>query len=156
MSRYLSLVIVVVLLGFAAGATTGLAQEATGPVANPGGPYQGFTGQLIEMTGAESTGVNLTFVWTFGDGTTGIGPVVKKAYGRGGTYTVTLTVTDGNGQSATATTTATIRPVTVTNIPVTCVVPIAGHPCFFFVGPVFIPACAPVGAIITGCVVLPR
>lgn len=78
------------------------------PVANPGGPYTGVVGVPITMSGAASTGVNLTFSWSFGDGTTGVGPVVSKVYSAPGVYTVTLTVADAFGQVSSASTTATV------------------------------------------------
>jgi hypothetical protein len=80
--------------------------------------------------------------------------VVKKVYGRAGTFTVVLTVTDTAGQSATATTEVTIRVNGATSLPVTCAMPIAGHPCGIFFGPVLIPVCGP--GFVAGCVVLPR
>jgi PKD repeat protein len=43
------------------------------------------------------------FVWTFGDGTSAVGPSVVHSYTHGGTYTVTLKVTDRGANVATAT-----------------------------------------------------
>jgi hypothetical protein len=40
------------------------------------------------------------FVWSFGDGTTALGPSVVHSYGAGGNYTVKLTVTDRGGNTA--------------------------------------------------------
>lgn len=37
------------------------------------------------------------YVWDFGDGTRGFGPIVSHTYRRGGTYRVTLTVYDERG-----------------------------------------------------------
>ncbi|MBK8756846.1 MAG: PKD domain-containing protein [Actinomycetales bacterium] len=45
------------------------------------------------------------YAWTFGDGTTGTGPVVSKTYTAPGNYQVTLTVTDNRGGIATKTST---------------------------------------------------
>jgi hypothetical protein len=82
--------------------------QAVPPVANPGGPYAGVVGQLLRVTGAASTGFNLTFLWAWGDGTSSPGPVAAHAYGAAKTYTITLTVTDGLGRTNSATTTAVI------------------------------------------------
>jgi hypothetical protein len=160
MVRYAIAAMLVAMLVWVAGTGAVRAQPAgvvtPPPTANAGGPYVGVTGAIVEMLGGDSTGVNLSFAWDFGDGTRGEGPVVKKVYGRAGKFTVTLTVTDPAGQSATATTTASIRVNGATSLPVTCVVPVAGNPCFFFAGPVLIPICVPVGNVLGGCVVLPR
>ena len=48
------------------------------------------------------------FDWTFGDGTTGTGETVTKAYARAGTYAVTLRVTNAGGQSAAVSRTITV------------------------------------------------
>ena len=48
------------------------------------------------------------FDWTFGDGSTGSGATVTKAFARAGTYAVSLRVTNAGGQTA-----ATSRTVTV-------------------------------------------
>jgi PKD repeat protein len=42
------------------------------------------------------------WLWSFGDGATGSGPLVSHVYARPGAYTVTLALTDSNDSSATA------------------------------------------------------
>jgi len=67
------------------------------PVSNPGGPYQGATGQPINFSGAGSSdpnGDNLSFAWDFGDGGSASGSAASHTYGAAGNYLVTLTVTD--------------------------------------------------------------
>jgi hypothetical protein len=157
--KYLLAVIISAAL-FAIAVDTGHAQDAPPPPSPPvtasaGGPYFGYAGGIVEMSGADSTGVNLRFQWDFGDGTRGEGPVVRKVYGRAGTFTVTLTVTDIAGQTATAVTDVLIRVNGATSLPVFCALPVAGHPCGVFLGPVLIPICVAPSSF-TGCVVLPR
>jgi PKD repeat protein len=67
------------------------------PVANPGGPYQGATGQPIAFSGTGSSdpdGDNLSYAWDFGDGGTATGATASHTYSVAGSYLVTLTVTD--------------------------------------------------------------
>jgi PKD repeat protein len=82
------------------------------PVAATNGPYTGTEGRAIQMyaTGSGSpSGLGVSFLWDFGDGTTSTARwVTTHAYADQGTYTVTLTVTDARGQVATTTTTATV------------------------------------------------
>jgi len=83
------------------------------PVANPGGPYQGATGQPVSFNGSGSSdpdGDNLTYAWDFGDGGTGSGATPTHTYGIAGAYLVTLTVTDDGvpSLSNSATTSASI------------------------------------------------
>jgi len=83
------------------------------PVADPGGPYNGGVGQLIQFDGSGSSdpdGNGLTYSWAFGDGNAGTGPMPGHAYALAGTYLVTLVVTDDGSPnlSSSATTSATI------------------------------------------------
>ena len=83
------------------------------PVANPGGPYTGATGQPINFSGSGSSdpdGDNLTYDWDFGDGGTASGATASHTYAIAGAYLVTLTVTDDGTPSLanTATTSATV------------------------------------------------
>lgn len=67
------------------------------PVADPGGPYAGGTGQPIQFDGSGSSdpdGNALTYAWTFGDGGTGSGVTSAHTYSTPGDYAVGLTVTD--------------------------------------------------------------
>jgi PKD repeat protein len=84
------------------------------PTANPGGPYNGVTGQPLALNGSGSTdpnsGQTLTYSWNFGDGTSGSGPTPSHTYAAAGIYIVSLTVTDDGSPvlSDTKTTSATI------------------------------------------------
>jgi chitodextrinase len=64
-------------------------------------------GDVVEFDGAESRSMLLVpkanFAWSFGDGTSAVGPSAVHSYTKGGTYTVTLKVTDRGGNVATAT-----------------------------------------------------
>jgi len=83
------------------------------PVANPGGPYQGATGQPINFSGSGSSdpdGDNLTYAWDFGDGGLASGATASHTYAIAGAYLVALTVTDDGTPSLsnTATTSASV------------------------------------------------
>jgi PKD repeat protein len=57
-------------------------------------------GQPVSFDGSGSsdpTASIVSYVWTFGDGTTGTGATPRHTYTSYGTYTATLTVTDSNG-----------------------------------------------------------
>jgi PKD repeat protein len=87
------------------------------PVARPGGPYT--ADQTVSFNGSASSDPDgntpLTYLWNFGDGTTGTGVSPTKTYATAGTRTVTLTVTDALGLPSTpATTTVTIANVAPT------------------------------------------
>jgi len=75
------------------------------PTAVISGPTSGVVGQTLNFSGADSTdkdGRIVSYVWDFGDGTTGSGVSVTHVYNAAGSYKVTLTVTDDGGLSASA------------------------------------------------------
>jgi len=82
------------------------------PVSDPGGPYTGSEGSAVQFNGSGSSGV--TYVWNFGDGTSGAGMSPSHTYSDNGSYTVTLTVSNASSQSDEETTTATISNVNPT------------------------------------------
>jgi hypothetical protein len=105
----------VALLAFAVAAIAALglgfgarSASAAGPQAHPGGPYSALVGSAIQFDGTASSGVGLSYFWSFGDGTSAVGARPVKAYAASNVYTVTLTVTDVTGAQSVASTTATI------------------------------------------------
>ncbi len=84
------------------------------PTANPGGLYNGTEDVVINFNGSGSSDPDndpLTYVWDFGDGSTGSGATTSHTYLWGDTFTVTLIVSDGKGGADTATTTANVTEV---------------------------------------------
>jgi PKD repeat protein len=95
------------------GATTGSGQvTSNGVTDNPGGPYSGSSGTAITFTGTATSTNNggqiVSYVWSFGDGSSGNGQSTTHTYNSSGNYTVALTVTDSTGVAVTATTTANV------------------------------------------------
>ena len=93
-------------------ATIGQGNQA--PVADANGPYTGTVGSPVQLDGTGSTdpdGTIVSYMWDFGDGSSGTGPTPTHTYSAAGTYNVTLTVTDSNNASDSSTTTATITDV---------------------------------------------
>jgi hypothetical protein len=86
------------------------------PVCDPGGPYSGDVGNLIQFDGSGSyspDGEIVSYQWSFGDGSFGEGPSPKHAYASSGIFIVGLLVTDNNQTSALCETTATVSPLAV-------------------------------------------
>ena len=84
------------------------------PTANPTvTPKAPATGETVTFDGSSSIddrqpASELTYEWTFGDGTSATGAKVTHAYAAKGTYTATLTVTDAEGLSGSATVPVTV------------------------------------------------
>jgi hypothetical protein len=65
---------------------------------------QGSVPFKVSFDGSTSTDPDndiVNYVWDFGDGTTGVGPLIEHTYSQMGSFNVTLTVTDSAGQSST-------------------------------------------------------
>src|SRR5207248_1337724 len=56
------------------------------------------------------SGVSAGYIWAFGDGGAGSGPIVSHSYARAGSYAVTLIVVDSDGQTATSIEHITVSP----------------------------------------------
>jgi PKD repeat protein len=73
------------------------------PTADPGGPYNGSTGETIRFDGSASSDPDndaLTYLWDFGDGATGTGATPTHVYTAARVYEVSLVVNDGELDSA--------------------------------------------------------
>jgi PKD repeat protein len=89
------------------------------PICDAGGPYTGYVGYLVAMTGAGSSdpdGSIVTHHWDFGDGQTAFGVMVNHPYDTPGSYIVTLTVIDNHGATRNC---ATIAEIDTNTLP-TC------------------------------------
>ena len=83
------------------------------PLAVNNGPYMGHVGEPILLDASGSTDGDddaLSFAWTFGDGTAGVGRTLTHQYARPGTYRVSLLVTDGKGGASAVTSVAVVGP----------------------------------------------
>ncbi len=105
------------------------------PISVPGGPYTVNEGSAVSFDGSASYDPDVgdsiaSYVWDFGDGTTGLGVNPTHTYANVNTvgYAVKLTVTDTHGATNTASTTAIVNnvapTVTITTPPVGLIYPI--------------------------------
>ncbi|MEW5981609.1 MAG: PKD domain-containing protein [Acidobacteriota bacterium] len=62
---------------------------------------------------SDADGQIVSYVWSFGDGTSGTGQLATHRYSAGGTYSVTLTVTDDRNLSASVTATVAVTETAV-------------------------------------------
>lgn len=93
-------------------ATIGNGNQA--PMADPNGPYTGTVGTPLQFDGTASTdpdGTIVSYIWDFGDGSSGTGATPTHTYSVAGVYNVTLMVTDNEGATDSSTSTATIGEV---------------------------------------------
>lgn len=91
------------------GSVTGLAAHNSSPTR---------IGSATQLTATVATGVDVTYVWVFGDGGTGSGALVAHTYPSVGTYTAIVTASN-RFNVMTATTTVTITDVPVTGLSAT-------------------------------------
>ena len=84
------------------------------PVAHAGGTYAGVEGAAITFDASASTdadlsrGDQLSYTWTFSDGSTATGKVVSKSFADNGTFTATVRVVDNYGLESSANATVTV------------------------------------------------
>ncbi len=96
-------------------ASTTVEVTNTAPVADPGGPYNGFRAKPTRFNAYQSSdpdGDSITsYQWDFGDGTTltTTDYFVEHIYNTTGTFTASLTVSDGFAQSPPVSTTVVIN-----------------------------------------------
>ena len=84
------------------------------PIAAVNGPFTGEEGSTVSMSGTGSSdpdGDALSYLWSFGDGTTATGATVSHTYAQDGNFSVRLIVRDPRDLADTITTTATIANV---------------------------------------------
>ena len=95
------------------------------PTARITAPASADEDALVAMNGLGSTDPDndgLSYVWDFGDTTSGTGASVTKTYANPGLFTISLTVSDGKGGTHTATQAITINPVVTQNANPTAVI----------------------------------
>jgi len=93
------------------------------PIAIISGPTSGLVEETLSFSGSgssDSDGRIVSYVWDFGDGSTGGEVNVTHSYSAAGSYQVTLTVTDDGGLSDSSTQTVQVAEP-VTNLPPTAV-----------------------------------
>lgn len=66
------------------------------------GSYEVPAGENITFDASNSTGVNLTFAWDFGDGNTSADAVTNYSFAAAGNVTVNITITDEGNETANA------------------------------------------------------
>ena len=81
------------------------------PICDAGGPYSGPPGEPVSFDGTGSSdpdGEIVSYLWHFGDGSSGTGPTPSHTYTSIGNYVVSLYLTNDLGECCSCTATATI------------------------------------------------
>jgi PKD repeat protein len=105
------------------GASTSAATTATVtsiglPTANAGSNQTVNEGAMVTFNGSAAGSSALSYVWTFGDGSSEPGTLMPMhTYAAPGSYTATLTVTDAVGQTATSSIVVTVKNLPPTAMP---------------------------------------
>ena len=90
-------------------------------VYDPASPNVGVMVHFDARSSHDSDGDQLSYLWTFGDGSTATGLTPSHSYSRQGNFTVTLTATDSGTNPAalsnTKSRTVTVQPANVQNTP---------------------------------------
>jgi len=89
------------------------------PIANTGPDQSAYVGATVNFDGSGSSdpdGIIVSYVWDFGDGTSGTGVTTSYVYTVAGIYTVTLVVTDNGGLTGSDTAVVTISEAPVSPI----------------------------------------
>lgn len=82
-------------------------------------PTTGQTGRSISFDATGSSdpdGTIVSYIWDFGDGSSGLGATTSHSYTTPGTYTVRLTITDNTGSTASTTSPITVSPAPQENV----------------------------------------
>jgi PKD repeat protein len=104
--------------------TLGIFQDLGWTVASQDTPIAGLTasnnsptiiGNTTNLTATISAGTNVTYAWSFGDGTTGSGNAVAHTYSSTGSYTAVVTATNSSGSDS-ATTSVTVADVAISGL----------------------------------------
>jgi PKD repeat protein len=88
--------------------------DTTAPIADAGEELAVEEDSPMSLDGSNSTdnAAIVSYVWAFGDGVSGTGPMPTHAYEQPGEYTATLTVTDQAGNTDTDTVKVIVRDIT--------------------------------------------
>jgi len=71
-------------------------EAISGLIATNNGPTA--LDEVTTLTASISTGSNVTYIWDFGDGSSGSGDVVQHTYTEAGEFTATVTATNSVGE----------------------------------------------------------
>ncbi|MCW4046761.1 MAG: PKD domain-containing protein [Candidatus Bathyarchaeota archaeon] len=103
-------------VGFVSTFSSSITLDTEKPVAHAQAVASGASVAFDAGECTDNEGV-VSYVWDFGDGTTGTGKTATHTYTNPGTYTATLTIKDAAGNTATSSTTVTIQAEVIHELP---------------------------------------